>query len=198
MARSPFCRLPTVSQQIAADCWPPAQDAGNSRMWLMSRGPADAILPEKIRILTSLRPGHSAPIFFWPALSRFFSRHLDFLDALGHGQVLDGTEVSEAKLNARPRKMIGYFSIACWKREQILTATKVVPNTPYLSPRADANPSNTRPSAYLRGPEPLRYAPQDSRTTSRGVSAKLRAGRVGSAMRSSMARKAITAMSRQG
>jgi hypothetical protein len=43
-----------------------------------------------------------------------------------------------------------------------------------------------------------RYAPQDSRTTRRGVSAKLRGGRVGSAMRSNMARKAITAMSRLG
>ena len=45
---------------------------------------------------------------------------------------------------------------------------------------------------------PVRYAPQDSRTTSRGVSARLRAGRVGSAIRSSMARKAISAISRQG
>ena len=43
-----------------------------------------------------------------------------------------------------------------------------------------------------------RYAPQDSRTTRRGASVKLRAGKVGSAIRSSMARKAITAMSRLG
>jgi len=43
-----------------------------------------------------------------------------------------------------------------------------------------------------------RYAPHDSRTTSCGVTNIVRAGRVGSVIRSSMARKAVIAMSRAG
>lgn len=43
-----------------------------------------------------------------------------------------------------------------------------------------------------------RYAPQDSRTTKFGLSKKFRAGSVGSLMRSSIARKAVNAMSRHG
>ena len=56
-------------------------------------------------------------------------------------------------------------------------------------------PSNLAVTAcFGRG----RYAPQDSRTTSRGGRLMRLVGRVGSARRSNIVRKAITAMSGQG